>query len=162
MRQDERIQAALMITVLAYGILTAAPVILGDRIVEPFSELGLLGPELKLGDYPREIALGESVDLYLYLGNHEGDLTYYRVLVKQGDQSMNVSDTTPYGGPVLAQYEHVLVDEYNITMPISIMVDAPGVNQRLVFELYKYDQESTGFSYDGIWVQLWMNITAPQ
>ena len=162
MRQDERIQAALMITVLAYGILTAAPVILGDRIVEPFSELGLLGSELKLGDYPREIALGESVDLYLYLGNHEGDLTYYRVLVKQGDQSMNVSDTTPYGGPVLAQYEHVLVDEYNITMPISIMVDAPGVNQRLVFELYKYDQESTGFSYDGIWVQLWMNITAPQ
>ena len=144
MRQDERIQAALMITVLAYGVLTAAPVILGDRVVEPFSELGLLGPELKLGDYPREIALGEAVDLYLYLGNHEGDLTYYRVLVKQGDQSMNVSDTTPYGGPVLAQFEHVLVDEYNITMPISIMVDAPGVNQRLVFELYKYDQESTG------------------
>ena len=162
MRQDERIQVALMITVLAYGVLTAAPVILGDRVVEPFSELGLLGPELKLGDYPREIALGEAVDLYLYLGNHEGDLTYYRVLVKQGDQSMNVSDTTPYGGPVLAQFEHVLVDEYNITMPISIMVDAPGVNQRLVFELYKYDQESTGFSYDGIWVQLWMNITAPQ
>ena len=162
MRQDERIQAALMITVLAYGVLTAAPVILGDRVVEPFSELGLLGQELKLGDYPREITLGESVDLYLYLGNHEGDLTYYRVLVKQGDQSMNVSDTTPYGGPVLAQFEHVLVDEYNITMPISIMVDAPGVNQRVVFELYKYNQESTGFSYDGIWVQLWMNITAPQ
>ena len=66
MRQDERIQAALMIIVLAYGVLTVAPVLLGDRVVEPFSELGLLGPEMKLGDYPREVALGETVDLYLY------------------------------------------------------------------------------------------------
>ena len=90
MRQDERIQAVLMIIVLAYGVLTVAPVILGDRVVEPFSELGILGPEMKLGDYPREVALGDSVDLYLYLGNHEGNLMYYRVLVKQGDQSLSL------------------------------------------------------------------------
>ena len=162
MRQDERIQAALMIIVLAYGVLTAAPVLLGDRVVEPFSELGLLGPEMKLGDYPREVALGETVDLYLYLGNHEGGITYYRVLVKQGDQSMNVSDTEPYSGIVLTQYEHVLSDEFNTTMPISVQYRDPGVNQRMVFELYKYSPETGGFRYDGVWVQLWMNVTTPQ
>ena len=162
MRQDERIQAVLMIIVLAYGVLTAAPVILGDRVVEPFSELGILGPEMKLGDYPREVALGDSVDLYLYLGNHEGSLMYYRVLVKQGDQSMNVSDTDPYTGTVLTQYEHVLGDEFNTTIPISIQYADPGVNQRMVFELYKYNPETNMFSYNGNWVQLWMNVTAPQ
>jgi len=161
-RQDERIQAALMIIVLAYGVLTVAPVILGDRVVEPFSELGLLGPEMKLGDYPREVALGEPVDLFLYLGNHEGDLMYYRVLVKQGDQLMNVSDTEPYPGTVLTQYEHVLGDELNTTMPISVQYMDPGVNQRMVFELHKYNPETDRFMYDGIWVQLWMNVTAPQ
>jgi len=162
MRQDERIQAALMIIVLAYGVLTVVPVILGDRVVEPFSELGLLGPEMKLGDYPREVALGEPVDLYLYLGNHEGDLMYYRVMVKQGAQSMNVSDTEPYPGTVLTQYEHVLGDELNTTMPISVHYMDPGVNQRMVFELYKFNPETGGFRYDGIWVQLWMNVTTPQ
>jgi uncharacterized membrane protein len=161
-RPDERIQATLMIIVLAYGVLTVAPVILGDRVVEPFSELGLLGPEMKLGDYPRDIVLGESVDLFLYLGNHEGDLMYYRVYVKQGDQLMNVSDTEPYPGVVLSQYDYVLGDEFNTTMPISVMYRDPGVNQRMVFELYKYYPEANVFRYDGIWVQLWMNVTTPQ
>ena len=66
MRLDEKIQAIIMIALLALGILTAAPVILGDRVVEPFSELGILGPNMKLGDYPREILSGENIDLYLY------------------------------------------------------------------------------------------------
>jgi uncharacterized membrane protein len=162
MRPDERIQAVLMIIVLAYGVLTVAPVILGDRVVEPFSELGILGPNMKLGDYPREVALGENVDLYLYIGNHEGALMYYRVIVKQGDQSMNVSDTDPYPGILLHQFEHVLVDERNTTMPISVQLTEPGVNRRMVFELYKYNSEIQGFQYDGIWVQLWMNVTATQ
>jgi hypothetical protein len=87
---------------------------------------------------------------------------YYRVLVKQGDQFMNVSDTEPYSGVVLTRYEYVLGDEFNTTMPISVQYRDPGVNQRMVFELYKYNPESNVFRYDGIWVQLWMNVTEPQ
>ena len=162
MRHFERIQAALMIIILAYGVLVSAPVILGDRVVEPFTELGLLGPEMKLGDYPRMVEVGEPIDLYLYLGNHEGELMYYRVLVKQGDQSMNVSDTDPYEGGSLMQYDWVLNDESNNTMPISLRLTESGVNRRLVFELYKYEPASRMFAYDGIWVQLWMNVTNPQ
>jgi uncharacterized membrane protein len=75
---------------------------------------------------------------------------------------MNVSDTEPYSGIVLTQYEHVLSDEFNTTMPISVQYRDPGVNQRMVFELYKYNSETGGFRYDGVWVQLWMNVTAPQ
>jgi uncharacterized membrane protein len=162
MRLDEKIQTVIMIALLALGILTAAPVILGDRVVEPFSELGILGPNMKLGDYPREIPSGENIDLYLYLGNHEGTIIYYRVQVKLGDQSTNVSDTMPYQGEILSTYERVLDDENNCTIPISISLIETGINKRIVFELYEFKSEIREFEYEGNWVQLWVNVTEPR
>jgi uncharacterized membrane protein len=162
MRLDEKIQTVIMIALLALGILTAAPVILGDRVVEPFSELGILGPNMKLGDYPREIPSGENIDLYLYLGNHEGTIIYYRVRVKLGDQSTNVSDTMPYQGEILSTYERVLDDENNCTIPISISLIETGINKRIVFELYEFKSEIREFEYEGNWVQLWVNVTEPR
>lgn len=161
MRPDEKIQAALMITLLLAAVLTAAPVILGDRVVEPFTELGVLGPNMKLGDYPRTIETGEPLNLYLYIGNHEGTLSYYRVMVKRGIQSLNVSDSTPYPGETIINIEKLLENEENNTSPITFSLNEPGINQRIVFELYKYSTQTRNFEYDGIWVQLWVNVTMP-
>lgn len=157
MRSDERIQVAILVILAAYGVLVVAPVVLGDRVVEPFSELGLLGPEMKLGDYPSEVMVGGEFDLYLYLGNHMGELSYYRVYAKLGDSGLNVSDSTPYGGVVVEDYEYVLVDETNVTLPISLSLGEAGLNRRLVFELHRFDGDD--FVYDGIWIQLWLNVT---
>jgi uncharacterized membrane protein len=159
MRTDEKIQTAILVVLAAYGVLVAAPVVLGDRVVEPFSELGLLGPEMKLGDYPRELLVGEGFDLFLYLGNHMGELSYYRVYAKLGDSGLNVSDSVPYGGRVVEEYEYVLVDEANVTLPISMSLGEAGLNRRLVFELHRFEGDS--FVYDGIWIQLWLNVTSP-
>ena len=137
------------------------PVLSASRIVEPFSELGILGPNMKLGDYSREVRIGERMDLYLYVGNHEGTVQYYRVLVKLGDQSMNVSDTDPLDAPVLASYEMILLNESNSTTPITLSVNKPGLNQRLVFELHRLDTASQVFVYHQRWNQLWLNVTAP-
>jgi len=158
---DERIQAALIAVLLGYAALTAAPIVLGERVVEPFSELGLLGPNMKLGDYPREVEAGEPMDLYLYLGNHEGGVQYYRVEAKVGSREINVSDTEPYPGRLIYSYERVLLDGANHTAPVSLALEEPGVNRRLVFEMHMYDEESGGFVYDGNWVQLWLNVTEP-
>ena len=159
MRPDEKIQIALLLVLAAYGVLVAAPIVLGDRVVEPFSELGLLGPEMKLGDYPQEVSVDESFDLYLYLGNHMGELSYYRVYAKLGDNLLNVSDLVPYGGMIVEDYEYVLVDDANATLPISLSLGEAGLNRRLVFGLHRFD--GSDFVYDGIWVQLWLNVTAP-
>ena len=161
MRIDEKIQAAIIATLLGYAVLTAAPIILGDRIVEPFSELGVLGPNMKLGDYPRQVEVGEVMGLYLYLGNHEGAPTFYQVQVKLGDRSMNVSDTDPYPGVIVRSVERVLENESNYTRPITISLGEPGLNRRIVFELNKYDLEQRRFVYGGIWAQLWLNVTEP-
>jgi uncharacterized membrane protein len=158
---DERIQVAIIAVLLGYAALTAAPIALGERVVEPFSELGLLGPYMKLGDYPRTVEAGEAIDLYLYLGNHEGSVQYYRVDAKVGDRMTNVSDTEPYPGTPVYRYERVLMDETNHTEPVTVSLSEPGENWRLVFELYRYDQEVRGFAYQGNWVQLWLNVTEP-
>jgi uncharacterized membrane protein len=161
LRDDE-----LKIVALALIGLTAAvaiyPILAEYRgVVEPFSELGILGPNMKLGDYPRELAVGQSFSLYLYVGNHEGGVEYFRVLAKLGDVNSNVSDTTPLDAPVLASWDFVLPNESNSTLPITLSLDRAGLNQRVVFELDMYDSGVNDFVYHQRWTQLWMNVTSP-
>lgn len=159
MTVDERITIGLVACILAFGALTVAPVLLGKRVVEPFSELGILGPNMKLGDYPKDGVTSEPFNLYLYLGNHEGNVQYYQVIVKQGDQSQNVTEDTPLDAPLITFYEYSLINKQNSTIPISLAPIRSGINQRIVFELYRYNTESQGFEYNGNWLQLWMNVT---
>jgi uncharacterized membrane protein len=143
----------------AYGLLVAAPIVLGNRVIEPFSELGILGPNMKLGDYPSNVMSGDEFDLFMYIGNYEGKTSYYRIYVKLGDSTLNVSDVEAYPGEILFEYDHVLIDETNHTEPLALSLMEPGVNQRLVLELHRYQND--GFRYDGIWTQLWINVTSP-
>ena len=140
MRTDEKIQTTIIILLIAYGMLVATPILIGKQVVEPFSELGVLGPNMKLGDYPRNIETGEPIDLYLYLGNHEGRTSFYRVFVKLGDQSSNVSETEAYLGEVLYHYDQILLDKTNHTTPFSLILNDQGVNRRIVFELHQYSE----------------------
>jgi len=158
--RDEELKAVALVLIGLMGAVAVYPILAEGRIVEPFSELGILGPNMKIGDYPRELAVGEEFDLFLYVGNHEGRVQYYRVLVKLGDRSVNVSDTTPLDAPVVAQYDVVLPNESNSTVPITLSVGRAGLNQRLVFELDRYDVGSGGFVYHQRWNQLWLNVTS--
>ena len=160
MRSDEKIQTAIIGVLIIYGILVASPIALGSRVVEPFSELGILGPNMKLGDYPSNVQPGEEFDLFVYLGNHEGKTSLYRLFVKLGDSSLNVSDIVSYPGEVLYSYDRVLLDETNHTSSITLKLTEPGINSRLVFELHQYQENS--FQYDGIWAQLWVNVSSPR
>ena len=50
---------------------------------EQFSELGVLGPNMRLGDYPSQIVASETIHLYGYVGNQMGEPMYYTVMVKR-------------------------------------------------------------------------------
>jgi uncharacterized membrane protein len=157
MREDEKIQIVILSILAVYGVLIASPIVLGDRIVEPFSELGILGTDMKLGDYPSSVTLGEEFELFIYLGNHMGKLSYFRVYAKLGDGRMNVSDSEPYDGIILDEFDYVVFDNTNTTFPISLSINEVGFNKRLVFELHRYENDR--FVYDGLWIQLWLNVT---
>ena len=157
---DERITYVLVAMILAVGGLTAVPPIIPERVVEPFSELGVLGPNMKLGDYPSEVVVGEAFDLFLYVGNHEGRVVYYRTLIKVGGLETNVSDTEPFDARVIDSIDLVLLDDRTMTVPLRLSLSEPGVNRRVVFELYKYDSDENGFIYSGEWLQMWVNVTS--
>jgi uncharacterized membrane protein len=155
---DEIKIVSIGLIVVMMGI-AVYPVLSAHRVVEPFSELGILGPNGKLGDYPSEVSVGEPVNLYLYVGNQEGLAQYYRVDVKIGDREQNVSDVVALEAPVVASYSLALPSGANTTMPIAVRLSEPGVNRRLVFELHRFDVEVGEFKYQ-LWAQLWLNVTA--
>ena len=156
---DEDLKTVAVGLLLVVAGFTVFQAFFADRVVEPFSELGILGPNMKIGDYPRELAVGEEFDLYLYVGNHMGSTQLYRVYVKLGSRDLNVSDTEAYGAPVLTSVDAALADESNETIPMSLSVPVSGVNLRLVFEMHRYNAELGGWEYHNRWNQLWLNVT---
>ena len=129
-------------------------------MVEPFSELAVLGPNQKIGDYPKSLKAGENFTLYLYVGNHEGNVQYYRVYAKLGDRSSTINENVSLNAPSIAQYETVLTSNQTWVKPITLHIDKPGTNYRLVFELWNYRPDDGAFTYHGRWNQLWLNVTS--
>ena len=156
---DDELKLIALALIGMMAVIAVYPVLSANRVVEPFTELGVLGPNGKLGDYPKEVRVDEKFNLFLYLGNHEGRVQYYRVLAKLGNQASNVSDTQPMDAPIFASWDVLLVNEQNRTMPVTLSIGEAGVNLRLVFELYRFNIESAGFVYHERWTQLWMNVT---
>ena len=144
------------------GVFACSQTLFAGRVTEPFSELAVLGSEMKIGYYPKEVAVDEAFNLYLYVGNHEGKVMHYAVMVKLGNKTTPVSSEEPTPVPVLSKYEAVLLHGGNCTKPITLSVEEPRVNYLLVFELWAYDEAVHDFEYQGRWCQLWLNVTGPE
>lgn len=158
---DEEVMAVVIAVIVVVGVFACSQTIFAGRVTESFSELAVLGSEMKIGDYPEEVAAGEAFSLYLYVGNHEGKVMRYAVLVKLGNKTTLVSSEEPMPVPVTSRYEVVLLHGGNWTKPITLSVEEPGVNYRLVFELWAYDEAVLDFGFHGRWCQLWLNVTGP-
>lgn len=149
--------ALAVVTILAVFV-AVQPLL--PSIAQPFSELGILGPSQKIGGYPTTLTAGQQFLLYGYVGNHEGVVSYYEVLVKLGNQSTEISNSTYANAPVLSTYSLVLDSNQNSTFPISLSVGQTGTNLRLIFELWRFNPAASQFGYTGLWNQLFINVTS--
>ena len=157
---DEEVQAVALAVIVVIGAFSISQAFLAGRVVEPFSELAILGPNQKIGDYPKNLTVGENFDLYLYIGNHEGEVMYYRIHIKLGNQSSIINEAVPLNNPSMAQYETILSNDQTWLEPITLHIDEPGINYRLVFELWIYEPDGGVFTYHGRYNQLWLNVTS--
>jgi uncharacterized membrane protein len=125
---------------------------------EQFSELGVLGPNMKLGDYPHQVVASDTVNLYCYVGNQMGNPMYYTIMVKLGnnDTAVNPAPIAP-----IQQFSQVLPNNQTWTFPVNVTLTQPGLNQRIIFELYIYNQTLNQNQYQETWGQVWLNVTAP-
>ncbi|MEM1766709.1 MAG: DUF1616 domain-containing protein [Candidatus Bathyarchaeia archaeon] len=156
---DEEVLAVIAALLIVSGVFAAVQVLNAGRVVEPFSELGLLGPSGKIADYPRTVEAGQPFRLNVYVGNHEGRIMYYRVLVKVGDRNSTVNATTPLASEPIMELRTILAHNASEIIPADIVLGGPKTNLRLVFELWVYNETLKGFSYHGRWNQLWLNVT---
>jgi len=155
--RDTAVLALAVVTILA--VLAAVYPILPTNN-EPFSELGILGPGQKIAGYPTTVAVGQQFPLYVYVGNHEGVIEYYQVLVKEGNQATVISNSTSANLPPVLADSLVLGDNSSTTFPVTLSMSTVGLNQRLVFELWMFNATTSNFTYTGLWGQLWINVTS--
>ena len=154
----EQVCAIILGITVIIAFLATAQFFLPRGTSEQFSELGVLGPNMKLGDYPSEIVAGQPVNLYVYIGNEMGKPIYYDVMIKLGDNTTTV-DPAPI--TPIQQFTSVLSNNGNWTFPMSVTLTQPGLNQRIICELWTYNETINQLQYQETWGQVWLNVTAP-
>jgi len=154
----DQVCAAILGIILIVAIFVVASHFLAGNTGETFSELGVLGPNMTLGDYPNEVVAGDAVNLYVYVGNQMGRPVYYTVMIKVGDNNTSVN---PAPIEPTMELERILLQNENWTSPASITLTQAGLNQRIIFELWTYNETTNSNDYSQIWGQVWLNVTAP-
>jgi hypothetical protein len=160
---NRELSLVLLLVVLAGGIFLALQPLL--RLYQPlattnaYSELGLLGPDQNL-TFPSSIAVNTPLSLYAYVANHRGSVQLYDVLVKLGNESTIISNSTASDAPVFLSAEHVLSDNQSWILPFSITPDKTATNDRVIVELWSYDSSLSNFTYTGVWSEVWFNVTS--
>ncbi|MBC7121088.1 MAG: DUF1616 domain-containing protein [Candidatus Methanosuratus sp.] len=156
---DEELRAAALAIIAVIGVAAVSQAIVAERVVEPFSALGTLGPNMKLDDYPKTVLVNETFRLYLYVENQEGRVMFYELRVKLGNNSTVINETVPADLPVLKSYYVILPHGANETIPADISIAAPATDVKLIIEMWVH--ASNGTYYNGRWNHFWMNVTAP-
>jgi uncharacterized membrane protein len=158
---DQRlIKKVIIVAIALLGLLTILEgyQILFRNASPKYSELGILGPGMKIGDYPTDVRVGENITLYTYVGNHEGKTQNYTILVKIGNQNMKVNNSTPMNAPIIGQINLLIPDGGDQTSPTTIIFEKAELHQKLVFELWSYSSDSGEIVYSGIWAQININV----
>jgi uncharacterized membrane protein len=157
---DEQLQAAAVGIVVLIAVFNVSGYYLANRNVEPFSELGILGPGQKIAGYPTSVLTDQNFTLYLYVGDHEGHVMYYQVQTKLGTRA-NANGNTSLAVPPIATYSMVLLDNRTYLSPVTLSLSRNGTNVRLVFELWVYQTNSSNFVFDHRSTWLYLNVTGP-
>lgn len=154
----QQVCAVVLVVMVVVAFVSVSGLFLPRSQGETFSELGILGPNLKLGDYPAEVVASETVHLYVYVGNHMDKPMFYTVMVKLGN---NQTIADPANTPTVSQFMQVVSSNQTWIFPASLTLTQTGMNQRLIFELWVYNETANQVQYGEQWGQIWLNVTAP-
>lgn len=154
----EQLCAIVLGITIIIAFFSVSFVLLPKNQGERFSELGVLGPNMKLGDYPHQVIAGDTVSLFCYLGNQMGNPMYYTVMVKVGNNDTVVN---PAAIEPIQQFSQVISNNQSWTFPVNLTLTQTGFNQRIIFELYAFNQTLNQNQYQERWAQIWLNVTAP-
>lgn len=158
---DEEVFAVVMAIVIVASVLGITQ-LLRPGVIEPFTAIGLLNSECRIGDYPKEVFEGEELRLCLYLYNHLGRPQLMMVKYKLGSSNVIPTNTTPSPEASLKSFKFLLNHDANITLPVRVPIPfntgLVGKDVALIFELWVYDLDSNDWVYSGRWVHLYVKV----
>ncbi|CCC82002.1 DUF1616 domain-containing protein [Thermoproteus tenax] len=152
---DAEVAAVLLAVFVVAVIMAVSPVVL-NKYNQPFSAIGLLGPDMKIGGYPTAAALHQPIKLYVYVYNHMGVPTWYVVKL----YFVNTTSLPPLNVTPIAVYQRILPYNESWVIPIVVVPNSTG-RYRLVGELWMYSPDNMTLIYTGDYVQIWINVTKP-
>jgi uncharacterized membrane protein len=143
---------AVAAAVAVVGVALVSALLLGPAVREPFSAIGLLGPEGRIGGYPSEVAAGAPVRLHVYIHNHMGVPVWFVVYVKVS----NSTREPPLPERPALTLRRLLLHNETWVEPFTVVLNSTG-RQRVVAELWAVYPNGT-VAYTGRYVQLWVNV----
>ena len=119
---------------------------------EPFASIYYLDSEKQLENIPKTVVLGENSTFSLWVGvENQNDKTItYSVQVKVDDGTSHVD---PSPSEPTQTFEKSLVNNEIWEFPVTISIDQLGHN-RIIFELWFFDETEDDFDYTGSYVCL--------
>jgi len=170
--------AGSLVTMIIVATPTLGLIVPFPSGMERFSEFWVLGPNHMAEDYPFNVRINESYNVFVGLGNHLGSASYYLVYVKFRNQSQplpNATASEPSPLPPVYEYQAFVADggtwETQLTFKIletsrnddfmfvkrlSINYVAFVVNSSAI-----WDSEYKGFYYQ-LFLELWLYDTTSQ
>ncbi len=158
---DDEVFAVLLAIVIVGSVFAIAQVI-RPEVTEPFTAIGLLNEECRIGHYPKEVFQGQNLTLCIFLYNHMGYPLLMQVRYKIGTNETLPTNTTPSPQPVIKELEVLLDNNDNATIlvqvPIAVGGEYVGKRVALIFELWIYDISKQEWVYTGRWNHLYVKV----
>jgi len=157
---DEEVFAVILAVSIIASTLSIA-LILRPENPEPFTAIGLLNEECKIGEYPKTAWNSSSVNLCIYTANYLGRPGYFKVVYKLAVNETLPTNITPSPEQALCEWRFVLGNKEDESFPVTVTVFSlrGEVRVALVFELWLYDNSKRDWTYTGRWAHLYINIT---
>ena len=158
---DEEVFSVIMAIIVISSILSAGTIIREGFYRDSFSAIGLLNKDCLLGDYPDKALVNGTIELCIFIYNHEGKPILYKVLYKVGFNNTIPSNTTPSIEPIIREFYSILNHNSNTTFKVNIQVNPPrsikdGETLALIFELWRLNPGNKQWEYTGRWVHLYI------
>jgi uncharacterized membrane protein len=139
--RGNRVVYIILASTLMVVFLTVMSILLLPKSAERFTEFYMLGPEGQAQEYPRQVAVGQTVSLTVGITNREGAAAVYRIQVKAGDQVLTQA------GPVL------LGNGGNWEQKLEFTPSTAGDDQQILLLLEREGKPSPYRS-----LRLWINV----
>lgn len=138
----DKILSIILIISLVLAIATTAYIIVKPKEGEKFTEFYILGPDGKASDYPTNLTLGQSGQLFVGVVNHEYSTVNYKVVVTLQGKNISTENIS-------------LKNNQKWEKLLNFTPDTSGTNQKLELILYKLPDDKNAYRS----LHLWVNVS---